>query len=109
MTDSGILTAEEMASIRRDFRGASLLPGRAYQEAGIFAWERAEILRRDWVMVAREEDVPEPGSYQLVTLDGEDLIIVHGDPDAQIALEPKVRALGLATHVPHWHERVTLD
>ena len=37
------------------------------------------------------------------------VFLVHGDPDAQIALEPKVRALGLATHVPHWHERVTLE
>jgi hypothetical protein len=26
-----------------------------------------------------------------------------------VALEPKVRALGFATHVPHWHERVALD
>jgi Cft2 family RNA processing exonuclease len=37
------------------------------------------------------------------------VFLVHGDPEAQVALEPKVRALGLATHVPHWHERVTLD
>jgi metallo-beta-lactamase family protein len=37
------------------------------------------------------------------------VFLVHGDPEAQIALEPKVRALGLATHVPHWHERVTLE
>jgi metallo-beta-lactamase family protein len=37
------------------------------------------------------------------------VFLVHGDPEAQIALAPKVRALGLATHVPHWHERVTLD
>jgi len=37
------------------------------------------------------------------------VFLVHGDPDAQIALEPKVRSLGYATHVPHWHERVTLD
>lgn len=37
------------------------------------------------------------------------VFLVHGDPHAQIALEPKVRALGLATHVPHWHEQVTLD
>jgi len=37
------------------------------------------------------------------------VFLVHGDPDAQIALEPKVRELGYATHVPHWHERVTLD
>jgi metallo-beta-lactamase family protein len=37
------------------------------------------------------------------------VFLVHGDPEAQVALEPRVRALGLATHVPHWHERVTLD
>ncbi|HEY8636418.1 MAG TPA: MBL fold metallo-hydrolase RNA specificity domain-containing protein [Candidatus Limnocylindrales bacterium] len=37
------------------------------------------------------------------------IFLVHGDPDAQIALEPKVRDLGFATHVPHWHEHVTLD
>ncbi len=37
------------------------------------------------------------------------VFLVHGDPEAQVALEPKVRALGLATHAPHWHERVTLD
>ena len=37
------------------------------------------------------------------------VFLVHGDPEAQIALEPKVRDLGFATHVPYWHERVPLD
>jgi metallo-beta-lactamase family protein len=37
------------------------------------------------------------------------VFLVHGDPDAQVALEPKVRDMGFATHVPHWHERVALD
>ena len=37
------------------------------------------------------------------------VFLVHGDPEAQAALEPKVQGLGLTTHVPHWHERVTLD
>ncbi len=37
------------------------------------------------------------------------VFLVHGDPDAQVILEPKVQALGYATHVPHWHEQVTLD
>lgn len=37
------------------------------------------------------------------------VFLVHGDPEAQVALEPKVQALGLATYVPHWHERVTLE
>jgi Cft2 family RNA processing exonuclease len=37
------------------------------------------------------------------------VFLVHGDPEAQVALEPKVRALGFETHVPHWHQRVTLE
>jgi len=34
--------------------------------------------------------------------------IVHGDPAAQAAFEPKVRALGFATAVPSWRESVEL-
>jgi Cft2 family RNA processing exonuclease len=37
------------------------------------------------------------------------VFLVHGDPAAQLALEPKVVGLGFETHVPKWHERVTLD
>jgi hypothetical protein len=34
--------------------------------------------------------------------------IVHGDPAAQTAFEPKVKALGFATKVPQWRETVEL-
>ncbi|MEW5990980.1 MAG: MBL fold metallo-hydrolase [Chloroflexota bacterium] len=37
------------------------------------------------------------------------VFLVHGDPDAQLALEPKVRDLGFEAHVPIWHEQVSLD
>jgi metallo-beta-lactamase family protein len=37
------------------------------------------------------------------------VFIVHGDPDAQAAIEPKIKALGFDAHIPKWHERVTLD
>jgi metallo-beta-lactamase family protein len=37
------------------------------------------------------------------------VFLVHGDPEAQQALEPKVKGLGFETHVPVWHERVTLE
>jgi metallo-beta-lactamase family protein len=36
------------------------------------------------------------------------VFLVHGDPEAQVALAPKVTALGFEVHVPHWHERVAL-
>jgi Rieske 2Fe-2S family protein len=72
-----ILTADELASVRREYRAATLLPKRTYHDAGIFDWERREILRRDWVLVAREEDAPDPGTYLLVQVDGENLVIVR--------------------------------
>ena len=37
------------------------------------------------------------------------VFLVHGDPGPQAELAPKVAALGLDVHVPHWHEAVTLD
>ena len=36
------------------------------------------------------------------------VFLVHGDPEAQIAIEPKVRALGFTTKIPKWRETVTL-
>jgi Cft2 family RNA processing exonuclease len=36
------------------------------------------------------------------------VFLVHGDPQAQLALAPKVTALGFQVHIPHWRERITL-
>ncbi len=36
------------------------------------------------------------------------IFLVHGDPEAQQALAPKVTALGFDVHVPIWHERYEL-
>ena len=37
------------------------------------------------------------------------VFLVHGEPDAQTAIEPKIDALGLPTYIPHWHEKVELS
>jgi len=37
------------------------------------------------------------------------VFIVHGDPEAQAAIEPRIEALGLPTMAPHWHQHVVLD
>jgi metallo-beta-lactamase family protein len=37
------------------------------------------------------------------------VFLVHGDPEAQLAIAPKVAALGLEVHVPRWREHFTLD
>jgi Cft2 family RNA processing exonuclease len=37
------------------------------------------------------------------------VFLVHGDPAAQAAIEPKIQALGLTTEIPRWRETITLD
>jgi metallo-beta-lactamase family protein len=37
------------------------------------------------------------------------VFLVHGDPEAQIVMEPKVQALGFTTKIPKWREVVSLD
>jgi metallo-beta-lactamase family protein len=37
------------------------------------------------------------------------VFIIHGDPAAQAALAPKVRALGFEVEIPKWHDSVSLD
>jgi metallo-beta-lactamase family protein len=37
------------------------------------------------------------------------VFLVHGDPEAQLAIMPKVRGLGFDTYIPRWHEKVSLD
>ena len=77
-THLGILTDEELASVRRPFRGARLLPGRAYHDPAIHEWERANFFRADWVIVGRANEAPDPATYFLTELDGESIIVVRG-------------------------------
>ncbi len=71
------LTPEEIAAVRKPYRAASLLPGRAYHDEAIHEFERERWFRRDWVVVGREADAAEPTSYFLTTVDDEPLVIVR--------------------------------
>ena len=63
--------------------------------------DESELL--DWVgNFAKGKRPGDPGFPKKV-------FIVHGDPEAQHALQPKVDALGFTTEIPKWHEVVTLD
>ncbi|HET7829837.1 MAG TPA: Rieske (2Fe-2S) protein, partial [Candidatus Limnocylindrales bacterium] len=96
MSGVPLLTAAELASIRREYRGATLLPARMYQDPAILDWERENILLRDWLMVAREEDVAEPGSFQLLDVEGENVILVRGRDDVIRAFYNVCRHRGTA-------------
>ncbi len=77
MTTRSPLTPEEIAAVRKPYRAASLLPGRAYHDPAIHEFERTEWFRRDWIVVGREEDAAAPGTYFLAEVDDEPLIVVR--------------------------------
>ena len=78
MSSTSPLTLEEISAVRRPYRAASLLPGRAYHDPAIHDFERSEWFRRDWVVVGRESDAAAPGLYFLAEVDDEALIVVRG-------------------------------
>ena len=77
-TRTALLTDAEIAAVRRPYRAARLLPGRAYHDPAFYAFERERFFGRDWQVVGRDEDVPAPGSYILAAIDDEPLIVVRG-------------------------------
>jgi metallo-beta-lactamase family protein len=63
--------------------------------------DESELL--DWLSNFRDGRKPGDAGYPRT------VFLVHGDPEAQLAIRPKVEALGFNVHVPHWRESVTLD
>jgi glycine betaine catabolism A len=55
----------------------STLPGRYYYEQEIFEQEQERIFGRMWICVGRADAVPEPGSYMVVSLAQESVIVVR--------------------------------
>ncbi len=96
MSASFPLTPDEIAAVRKPYRAASLLPGRAYHDAAIHDFERTEWFRRDWVVVGREEDAGAPGTYFLAEVDDEPLIVVRGRDDVLRAFYNVCRHRGTA-------------
>jgi metallo-beta-lactamase family protein len=57
----------------------------------------------DWVgAFAKGKRPGDPGFPKTV-------FVVHGDPAAELAIEPKIKDLGFVTKIPTWRETVTLD
>lgn len=72
---TGPLTADELDAVRRPYRAASLLPGRAYHDEDIHDFERRSWFRRDWMCVGRVEDAGLGSAPFETVLDGERLVV----------------------------------
>jgi Rieske 2Fe-2S family protein len=77
-TGSALLTAAEIAAVRRPYRSATQLPPRVFHDPAIFAFEQQRWFAREWLCVGRVEDAAEPGAYFLAEPAGESVIVVRG-------------------------------
>ncbi|MEV7968676.1 aromatic ring-hydroxylating dioxygenase subunit alpha [Sphaerisporangium sp. NPDC088356] len=57
------------------------LPTRAYWDPEYYEYELEHIFRKDWICIARVEEVPDKGSYRAIDLAGEPLMVVRGNDD----------------------------
>ena len=81
----------QIVEVRCNVRSISGFSAHA-DELGLLAWLRGFVDGR----AAGDRGVPRR------------VFLVHGDPDAQAALEPKVRALGFDVEIPQWRQHVEL-
>lgn len=65
---------------------ARSLPPQLYWHADVWALEVEQIFRKEWLCVARVEQVPEPGDWLVVDLIGEPLVITRDRAGALHAL-----------------------
>ena len=96
MSGVAILTADELDRSGASTGAPRSCPPAATTIEAVLDWERERIVRTDWVMAARVEDVPTPGSFKLLDLDGEQLLLVRGKDDVIRAFYNVCRHRGTA-------------
>jgi nitrite reductase/ring-hydroxylating ferredoxin subunit len=78
-TPGPILTATERERVTTEFAKASTLPPHAYTDLAAWRRETDAIFGRDWVCVARADQVPNPGDYVAVDLLDQPVIVIRSD------------------------------
>ncbi len=63
---------------RRPVESARHAPGRIYTDPALYALEKERIFMRDWLCVAREEEIPDAGDYSALRILDEPVMLVRG-------------------------------
>jgi Rieske 2Fe-2S family protein len=71
------VSAAEVADVRRPVAEAHMLPPRVFHDPQIFAFEQEQWFSRTWLCIGREADVGEAGTYRLVRVAGESIILLR--------------------------------
>lgn len=72
------LKQNPFAAIRREIQQANHLPGSIYTSEEVAQQEKEQIFMRQWLCVAREEEVAKPGDYVSLRIAGEPVVVSRG-------------------------------
>lgn len=70
-----LIDEEELKATRADLAHASHLPGHYYTSPEILELEIEKLFMRDWLVVGRVEEFPNPGDYRAMDIAGESILI----------------------------------
>ncbi|HEY7023673.1 MAG TPA: aromatic ring-hydroxylating dioxygenase subunit alpha [Candidatus Limnocylindrales bacterium] len=94
MTAAGVPSVAELASTRRPVDRAQLLPPRVFHDPAVFDFESQRWFGRTWLNVGRAHDFETAGTYALVDVGGESVIVVRGRDDTLRAFHNVCRHRG---------------
>jgi Rieske 2Fe-2S family protein len=69
--------SEALPAVQRPLAEASHAPGFLYASADVYRLEVERLFMRDWLYVARIEELPHPGDYMTLRIAGEPLVIAR--------------------------------
>lgn len=98
IVDSGerVLEGEELAPTRAPLDRARHLPPRFYTAPDILELEKEKLFFRDWLVVGREEEFPNPGDYRAMEIAGEPIVICRDQDGTLNAFANVCRHRGVA-------------
>ncbi|HEY2638161.1 MAG TPA: aromatic ring-hydroxylating dioxygenase subunit alpha [Solirubrobacteraceae bacterium] len=73
------LVAEELERTRLPLERATQLPGGAFTDPDVAAWELDQIFRREWICAGHIDQVRRRGQYLMVELGGDSVLVVADD------------------------------
>lgn len=89
-----MLDPADVAAARAPFGRAATLPARAYTDPAIHALERERIFEREWLCVARSDQLARPGDHRPLDLLGRPLLLTRDERGALHVLSRVCRHRG---------------
>jgi len=74
-----VIPTDEFAATMKPVRQASHAPGHIYSSPEIYAAEKETIFLKDWLAVARVEELPEPGDFMTLRIVGEPIVLARDE------------------------------